>query len=298
MNGGQQAAVGKIWTTRFAPSPTGPLHLGHAYSALLAHDMARAKGGRFLLRIEDIDHTRSRPHWEDAIYEDLAWLGLSWDGVLRQSDRRAAYDRALDALWQRGLVYACTCTRRDIQTAVTAPQEGDPPFGPDGIIYPGTCRPTTALPKTARPTQTVLRLNLRAVHAQLPETHAFGFTETGHPKATARPLHDTLERMQAEVGDIVLSRRDFAASYHLSVVLDDAHQGVSHVVRGRDLADATPIHVVLQRVLGLPTPIYHHHRLIRDAAGKRLAKRDNARALRTLRDAGLAPADIRAQVGL
>ncbi|MGB0439217.1 MAG: glutamate--tRNA ligase family protein, partial [Paracoccaceae bacterium] len=153
-------------------------------------------------------------------------------------------------------------------------------------------------PKTARPTQTVLRLNLRAVHAQLPETHAFGFTETGHPKATARPLRDTLERMQAEVGDIVLSRRDFAASYHLSVVLDDAHQGVSHVVRGRDLADATPIHVVLQRVLGLPTPIYHHHRLIRDAAGKRLAKRDNARALRTLRDAGLAPADIRAQVGL
>ncbi len=279
------------FTTRFAPSPTGPLHLGHAYSAILAHDMARAAGGTFLLRIEDIDRSRSRPEWESRIFDDLRWLGLDWpEPVMRQSDRLPAYRAALDRLTEMGLTYPCSCRRADIEAAAAAPQEGAPQFGPDGRIYPGTCR--------ARPMQTmrdgdVIRLDMARATAMLPDTT---FTETG-------PCHDGTHRLDPDhlvraVGDIVLVRRGMGSSYHLSVVVDDAAQNVTHVVRGEDLFEATQIHVLLQTLLGLPIPIYHHHRLIRDDAGRRLAKRDDARAIAKYRAEGATPSDIRRMVGL
>ncbi|QCO56896.1 tRNA glutamyl-Q(34) synthetase GluQRS (plasmid) [Pseudorhodobacter turbinis] len=275
------------FVTRFAPSPTGPVHLGHAYSAMLAADMARAAGGRFLLRIEDIDRARSRASWEAQIYDDLHWLGLDWpDPVMRQSKRLAVYGAALDALWARGLLYHCTCTRRDIETAMSAPQEGAMPFGPDGLIYPGTCR-------DLQRKDGVLRLNMATA---LDLVDDLNFTETG-PRHAGRIEMDKADYLNG-IGDIVLARRDMGTSYHLSVVLDDAELGTSHVVRGEDLFEATAIHVLLQRLFGLPTPEYHHHTLIRDAAGKRLAKRDDARALAKYRAEGRSPTDIRQMVGL
>ena len=278
------------FVTRFAPSPTGPLHLGHAYSAMLAHDMARAAGGRFLLRIEDIDGARCRPEWEAQIYDDLAWLGVMWDAEpMRQSDRRAAYEKALNAMWLQGLVYPCTCTRHDIRLALSAPQEGVP-LGPDRLIYPGTCRWHRRDGKLR--SDAALRLDIAAVFdRQL----ALEFTETGFEQGLHRV---TLPEFQSQIGDVVLSRRDMGTSYHLAVVVDDAAQGITDVVRGEDLFAATKIHRLLQALLGLPTPIYHHHRLIRDEAGKRLAKRDDARALSKYRSEGATPSDIRVLVGL
>lgn len=283
--------------TRFAPSPTGPLHLGHAYSALVAHGMARAINGRFLLRIEDIDQTRSRPAWEQKIYDDLNWLGITWDAPpMRQSDRTPVYRSALDALWARGLLYPCTCTRRDIAEAASAPQEGaEPVFGPDGLIYPGTCRDKPIPKGTELPDNVALRLNMNRALASLPASTAFEFEETG---VEPGPIRFSAHDLVSTVGDIVLSRKDFPGSYHLSVVLDDDDQGITHVIRGRDLFEATKIHVVLQLLLGLETPVYHHHRLIRDEAGKRLAKRDDARAIATYRAEGMRPEDIRKMVGL
>ena len=271
--------------TRFAPSPTGPLHLGHAYSAMLAHDMARDAGGTFLLRIEDIDRSRARPAWEAQITDDLAWLGLTWPTpVMRQSDRQPAYDAALDALWDRGLLYPCTCNRRDILAAASAPQEGAP-LGPDGVIYPGTCRHR---PRSGpMPTDTALRLDM-----DLAARAPVAWRDTGRTLTAGRDTF--IDR----IGDVVLARRDMGTSYHLSVVIDDAAQGITDVTRGKDLAEATPIHVLLQHLLDLPTPAYHHHRLIRDDAGKRLAKRDDARAIATYRAKGATPTDIRALVGL
>ncbi len=282
--------------TRFAPSPTGPLHLGHAYSAILAHDMARKAGSKFLLRIEDIDSTRSRPHWEEQIYDDLTWLGVTWDGpAMRQSDRLNKYRDALQDLWNRQLLFPCHCGRRDILAAASAPQEGaEPTYGPDGLIYPGTCRElgSRSIPF---PENQALRLDMQAALSAIGKS-AFTYMETG-------PEHSGLRRftafeLNAGVGDIVLSRRDFPGSYHLSVVLDDAEQGITHVVRGQDLEEATQIHVVLQHLLGLKPPVYHHHKLIRDDTGKRLAKRDDARAISKYRAEGAAPEDIRAMVGL
>lgn len=281
------------FVTRFAPSPTGPLHLGHAYAAILAYDMAQAAGGTFLLRIEDIDQSRCRPEWEAQIYDDLQWLGLVWPRpVLRQSDRLASYQAALDDLWARGLLYRCTCTRRDIEQALSAPQEGVAAvLGPDGLVYPGTCR---HMPRPQlRPSDAVLRLDMRAALRDIP---ALDFIDTGpvHQGRITTPA----EAYLSQIGDIVLARQNMGTSYHLAVVLDDAAQAVSHVTRGADLFEATRIHVLLQRLLGLPTPVYHHHRLIRDAQGKRLAKRDDARALSKYRAEGATPADIRRLVGL
>ncbi len=276
--------------TRFAPSPTGLLHLGHAFSALTAWDMARANGGRFLLRIEDIDTPRCRPEFEEAIHDDLHWLGLAWpEPVIRQSDRLPAYDAALARLADLGVTYPCSCTRADIRDALSAPQEGAQP-GPDGPLYPGTCR---ARPMAEREPDDAIRLDI-ARAATL--TGALTFSETGPGRGIAQAI--TPERLTHEVGDIVLARRDIGTSYHLAVVVDDAAQEITHVVRGEDLFTATPIHVLLQRLLGLPTPTYHHHRLIRDEAGHRLAKRDDARAIQSYRAAGHSPADIRRMVGL
>ena len=275
--------------TRFAPSPTGPLHLGHAYSALLAWDQARNACGRFLLRIEDIDFARSRSEFETLIYEDLAWLGIDWEmPVMRQSDRSGAYGKALRELWDRGLLYPCTCTRRDISEALSAPQEN--PSGADGPVYPGTCR---SRDRVALDGPHALRLDIRMA-TQIVET--LTYTETGAKgsgKVTTGP-----QRLIEDIGDVVLARRDIGTSYHLAVVVDDANQAITTIVRGCDLGSATPIHVLLQKLLGLPTPLYHHHRLIRDEAGKRLAKRNDGGAIRTYRDAGHTPADIRAMVGI
>lgn len=279
------------FTTRFAPSPTGPLHLGHAYSALLAHDMAQAHGGRFLLRIEDIDQSRARPAWERQIYDDLSWLGLDWPlPVMRQSDRLVRYRAALEQLTAMGLTYPCRCNRADIEAAAGAPQEGVPQFGPDGRIYPGTCR---SRPMAGRTPQDVVRLNMeKAISA----VEVRGFSESG-PEFNGTYELDP-EQLLSAVGDIILVRRNMGSSYHLSVVVDDADQGITHAVRGADLFEATQIHVLLQALLGLPTPEYHHHRLIRDETGKRLAKRDDARAIAKYRAEGARPQDIREMVGL
>jgi glutamyl-Q tRNA(Asp) synthetase len=259
--------------TRFAPSPTGPLHLGHAFAALVAAQ----RGDRFLVRIEDIDRTRCRPEYEAGIFDDLRWLGLTWEEpVLRQSTRGKAYTEALDLLTRKGLTYHCTCTRADIRAAGSAPQ------GPDGPLYPGTCR-------HAGHTSGALRLDMARATAPLPD---LGFTETARPhRFNPRQLTETM-------GDIVLARRDIGVAYHLAVVVDDAFQGITEVTRGEDLLPATPLQVTLQRLLELPTPAYHHHRLIRDDQGKRLAKRDDARALSKYRAEGATPQDIRRLIGL
>lgn len=266
--------------------------------------MALVAGGDFLLRIEDIDTTRSRPDWEDMIFDDLHWLGLSWEEpVLRQSDRMDAYASALEHLWPAYL-FACTCTRRDIKDALSAPQEGV--IGPDGPVYPGTCRTKAdLLGLETPPRDTALRLRSQAIRnapvfaPRAGEGLIAGFEETGHgPNGEHGLIEFSEQDFRRNIGDVVLARRDFGTSYHLSVTLDDADQGITHVVRGEDLFEATKIHVVLQSLLGLPKPTYHHHKLIRDDAGKRLAKRDDARAIRTYREDGASPADIRRMVGL
>lgn len=274
--------------TRFAPSPTGPLHLGHAFSAILAHDMARAAGGRFLLRMEDTDLSRARPEWEAAILQDLHWLGLTWDGpVRRQSERLDWYTARLETLVARGLLYPCSCTRADIRAATAAPQEGV-----EFLVYPGTCRGRAM--DSRRPGD-ALRLDMAAALDSLGAPPAF--TETGPRHAGCHRIDP--ESALARIGDVVLSRKgEEIVAYFLAAVLDDADQGVTHVIRGEDLFDFTPVQVILQRLLGLPTPVYHHHRLIRDEAGKRLAKRDDARAIALYRQQGLTQADIRRMVGL
>ncbi len=291
--------------TRFAPSPTGPLHLGHAYSAILAHDMARAAGGRFLLRMEDTDLARSKPEWDNLIRRDLSWLGLQWDGpVLSQSPRIPLYNDRLETLVARGLLYPCSCSRKDIRAALSAPQEGSP-----HQVYPGTCR---GRPMSSRRPDDALRLDLDAALTALSLKYrdqgagdgsnqalasALAFRETGPIDPGLHPLDAA--RARSEIGDIVLSRKGEAiVAYFLASAFDDADQQITHVIRGHDLFDFTPIQLILQSLFDLPTPLYHHHRLIRDDAGKRLAKRDDARAISTYRDQGASPADIRAMVGL
>jgi len=260
--------------------------LGHAYSALCAYDLAQKNDGVFVLRIEDIDQSRARASWETQIYDDLNWLGLKWEQpVMRQSQNMDVYQAALATLWKQGLLYPCMCTRRDIQQALSAPQEGaTPQNGPDGLIYPGTCRNK---PKPAKlPQDAALRLDMAKALTGLGDIN---FTDTG----VSGGQHCYSKQALIEtVGDVVLARRDMGTSYHLSVVLDDAQQAISHVVRGMDLFDATAIHVVLQKLLGLPTPTYHHHALVRDSNGKRLAKRDDARAIAQYRADGLTPQNV------
>lgn len=261
--------------TRFAPSPTGRLHLGHVFSAIQAHDLARDRGGRFLLRIEDIDGTRSRSEHVEAILADLAWLGLAWDGeVVFQSQRLDRYQAALDDLKARGLAYPCFCTRAEIAREIEA--AGSAPHGPDGPVYPGICRSLSEAARAAR----------------MGKPHAWRLDMAKAVAATG-PLawHDELAGAQiadpARFGDVVLARKDAPSSYHLAVTADDAAQGVSHIVRGADLFAATHVHRLLQALLGVPTPAYRHHALLTDAAGNRLAKRHGAPTLEALRLAGV-----------
>lgn len=282
--------------TRFAPSPTGPLHLGHAFSALTAYEMARQHSGVFHLRIEDIDQSRCRTHWEDEIFSDLSWLGISWsEPVMRQSNRLEAYHAALDQLWAMGLLYDCNCRRRDILAAASAPH-GSVALGPDGVIYPGTCRRIPAATEK-RPRSGALRLNMSAALERLNGLVSFEETGSG-PDGQNGVQAANADDMLRNIGDVVLARRDMGTSYHLAVVVDDALQNITDVVRGQDLFDATHIHVLLQGLLSLPTPRYHHHRLILDDAGKRLAKRDDARAISTYRQEGLTPGALRGLIGM
>lgn len=267
--------------TRFAPSPTGRLHLGHAYSAWLAHRFAREHGGRFLLRLEDIDPGRCREEFVDGIFEDLAWLGLDWDGpVRRQSQHLGDYAAALDRLRRLGLVYPCFCTRKAIADEIAA--SGHAPHGPDGPLYPGACRRLGAAERAAR-----LAAGPHAWRLDM----AAAIVRTG-PLTWRDSRAGTVTATPEAFGDVVLARKDAPTSYHLAVVHDDALQRVSDVVRGEDLFAATHVHRLLQALLGLPTPSYHHHPLIRDAAGKRLAKRDRAATLAELRAAGVSPQQV------
>ncbi|OYY71647.1 glutamyl-Q tRNA(Asp) synthetase [Sphingomonas sp. 28-63-12] len=268
----------QMMVTRFAPSPTGPLHLGHAWSAIQAHDRARAGGGRFLLRIEDIDGARCRPEHIAGIIADLAWLGLSWDGpVLRQSDRAPVYQAALEQLQDRGLLYPCFCTRADIAARLSAPHAG-----PDGMIYPGVCRDLPRVERNAR-----IGAELHAWRIDMARAAALAGPLDWVDARAGRMIADPLAH-----GDVVLARKDAPASYHLAVTIDDAAQGVTHVVRGADLFAATHVHRLLQALLGLPTPVYHHHALLLDAEGRRLAKRDGAPTLASLRAQGVEGAEL------
>jgi glutamyl-Q tRNA(Asp) synthetase len=255
------------YVTRFAPSPTGELHLGHAFAAMVADAWARLSDGRFLLRIDDLDHTRCRPEYERAIHDDLAWLGLRFEpAVRRQSDCMSEYAAALERLREMGVLYPCFCTRAEIQAELAA--MAGAPQGPEGPHYPGTCRSLGA--------------NVRATR-----------------RASGAPFAWRIDAAKAGIGgapglgDVVLSRKETPASYHLAVVVDDAATGVTLVTRGADLESATGLHILLQRLLGLPSPAYAHHRLITDDTGKRLAKRDRARSLSSLRAQGATPEDIR-----
>ncbi len=269
--------------TRFAPSPTGLLHLGHAMAAITAYE----SGDDFLLRIEDIDKGRSRDKFIEAIFFDLKWLGLSWDEpTLRQSTRMGAYAEALANLKARGLVYPCFCTRADIAHEIA--RAGEALHGPEGPLYPGTCKHLSVdegLRRIAEGENHALRLDVTRAAAL---TGALTFTEHGH----AHPV-DPLR-----FGDIVIARKDMPTSYHLAVVVDDAHQQVSLVTRGEDLLSAAHIQRLLQALLKLPEPTYAHHPLVLDEQGRKFSKRDGAITLQSLREAGLTPADIRARIGI
>ncbi len=274
--------------TRFAPSPTGWLHLGHAFAALFAFEAARQRGGRFLVRLEDIDQARVRPEYESAIFDDLAWLGLSWEEpVWRQSQRFDAYRDALAKLDALGVLYPCFCTRKEIQDEIAG--AGQAPHGPDGPLYPGTCSARSAMERQERAASGLpfaLRLDV-AKAAALASRELF-WEDLGRGEQRARP--DVF-------GDVVLARKETPASYHLSVVVDDAAQGVTLVTRGEDLLAATNLHRLLQDLLGLPVPQWQHHRLITDESGRRLAKRDDARSLRAMREQGWTAERVRSELG-
>ncbi len=278
---------------RFAPSPNGYLHLGHAYSALLNERRARESGGRFLLRIEDIDTVRCKPELVEACFEDLRWLGLSWEEpVLRQSSQFGRYSATVEGLRSRGLAYPCFCSRREILKAseeLTGAGGGDWPLDPDGSpLYPGTCRaldPDRARAQIDGGSPFAFRLDMRATSR-----------EGGHLDWREKDK-GRVEAFPEKWGDFVISRKETPTSYHLSVVMDDALQGVTHVVRGMDLFQATAIHRLLQTILGLPEPAYEHHKLIQDGGGLKLSKSRGSPSLRELRAGGVTPGEIRKSLG-
>ncbi len=268
--------------TRFAPSPTGRLHLGHVLAAKVAHDLARDAGGTFLLRHEDIDSSRLREEFYQGIEEDLKWLGLTWDGeALRQTSRRAAYEAALESLRGRNLVYPCFCTRREIQEEWA--RMGAAPQGPEAPVYPRTCRYLTADERSGKIHSGIAyawRLD-SAFASKIAGPLVFQDLRFG-----AIPVNPDL------LGDVVLARKDIGTAYHLAVVVDDAFQEITHVTRGEDLLSSTHIHRLLQVLLDLPQPAYLHHRLVLDENGKRLAKRSESLSIATLREDGMSPAEV------
>lgn len=275
--------------TRFAPSPTGYLHVGHAYSASLAFKKARESGGRFILRLEDIDQTRCRPEFEAAIYEDLSWIGLEWEQPVRkQSTHLEDYSAVLERLYESGLIYPCFCTRKEIAAEVARSQSA--PHGPEGVLYPGTCRDMSADErehKFAADVPYALRLDMQAA-MNIVDVHNLYFEELEKGFIQCDPIR---------FGDAVLARKDTPTSYHLSVTLDDALQGINLVVRGQDLFEATHLHRLLQQLLHLPTPKYFHHGIVSDMKGKRLAKRDKSATLRDMRLNGYKPEDVTKLIG-
>lgn len=281
--------------TRFAPSPTGYVHLGHAFAALMASESACAvPGGRFLLRIEDLDATRCREPFVAALMEDLAWLGLRWElPVVRQSQRLDAYAAALAQLQARGLLYPCFCTRREIAAEIALSAAA--PHGAQGAIYPGTCRGLQAVraqQRIAAGEPYALRLDVAKAAAM---TGPLSFMEGGRGPGGETGTQ-AVEPLRA--GDVVLARKDMPASYHLAVVVDDAWQGVNQVTRADDLFAATHVQRLLQALLGLPAPRYGHHRLLLDEQGRKLSKRDGAPALRALREQGSSPQQLRQRLGM
>lgn len=283
---------------RFAPSPNGRLHLGHALSAVVGHDWARRTGGRFLVRIEDIDLARSRAEHVAAIFEDLAWLGLDWERpVLRQSEHFADYRAAADKLAALGLLYPCFATRTDIAESLKGrPHSADPDGAP---LYPHLHKhldPAEVAGRKARGEPFALRLHMdRALElvAQKLDSRALTFTEIAGPGSDRSTL---IKAKPERWGDVVIVRKDVPTSYHLSVVVDDARQGITHVTRGRDLFAATDLHRLLQVLLDLPEPLYHHHGLVTDTAGRKLAKSAGDTSLATLRESGLEPSEVRAMI--
>jgi len=285
------------FVTRFAPSPTGYLHLGHAYSALTAWQAAQEAGGRFLLRIEDIDTIRCKPEFEAAIYEDLAWLGLSWEPpVRRQSEHFSDYSAAIDQLAGRGLIYRCFKTRKEILEDIgRAPHH--PGEGPEGVIYSGPAEPMSPEEEAGRIAAGeafAWRLSMKAAAEAVGDLPRLTFTEEGegpNGESGSCAIQPDL------IGDVILARKDIGTSYHLAVTMDDALQGVTHVIRGQDLFFATTVHRILQALLGLPVPVYRHHGLISGADGARFTKRDKSQTLRSMRESGARPEDIRLQLG-
>jgi glutamyl-Q tRNA(Asp) synthetase len=284
------------FATRFAPSPTGYLHRGHAFSALSAWAAAQTEGGRFVLRVEDIDRTRCRPEFEAAIHEDLAWLGLDWEQpVRRQSEHTTDYLAALERLREQGLVYRCFKTRREIAQAAASAPHG-PGEGPEGLIYTACALPPDeeqAALDAGRPF--AWRLSITGARARL--GHAFDaltFVEEGEGAAGERGV---VAARAEQLGDVILARKDVGVAYHLAVVVDDALQQITHVIRGQDLLHATGVQRLLQVLLGLPEPRYRHHRLLAGADGKRFAKRDRAETLREIRAAGVTPEQLRTELG-
>jgi glutamyl-Q tRNA(Asp) synthetase len=278
------------FVTRFAPSPTGHLHRGHAFSALTAFEAARAADGRFLLRIEDIDRTRCRPEYEAAIAEDLAWLGLAWETpVRRQSEHMADYGAALRELSERGLTYRCFRTRREVAEAIeSAPHGALEAFRGDPLAPDEEARRVEAGEPYA------WRLSLAAAERELGGFAALSFVEEGAGPGGERGV---IPARPGVGGDVVLARKDAGVAYHLAVVADDARQGVTHVIRGQDLFEATHVQRLLQALLALPTPVYRHHRLLTGPDGKRYAKRDGAQTLRSLRASGMTAAELRKDLG-
>jgi glutamyl-Q tRNA(Asp) synthetase len=274
--------------TRFAPTPSGYLHIGHAYAALVAWEAARSVGGRYLLRLEDIDRQRCRPEFEQGICDDLRWLGLHWDGpVVRQSDRMDLYDQALTQLDRLGAVYPCFCTRKRIRAEIA--HAGQAPHGPAEAVYPGICRSLDVAERRHRiQADEPFALRLDVARA----------LELTGPLTWYDVRVGTVQAKPEMLGDVVLARKDIPTSYHLAVTIDDARQGVSLVTRGEDLFQATHVHRLLQALLGLRTPRYYHHNIVADANGLRLAKRNQATTLRLLRQSGRSPDDVWRLLGL
>jgi len=274
--------------TRFAPSPTGYLHIGHAYSALFAFRTAVEAGGRFVLRIEDIDDGRCKPHFEEAIYEDLAWLGIEWETpVRRQSEHFADYEAALSVLEDKGLTYPCFCTRGEIKAELD--RIGGAPHGIGGTVYPGTCRDLSDDERERRlaaGTESAIRLRMTEA---IFRTGVPSWSDLDRGTMIADPLRH---------GDVILARKDIPTSYHLAVTIDDALQGITLITRGQDLLDFTDIHRILQNLLGLQEPEYQHHLLLTDDSGRRYAKRNHSLTIRALRTAGMTPDEVRIMAGV